>query len=55
LLVGVLALRGSLVRKRGFLDSRLPKLIFVLLAVYAAVHFWSVYPQLPGVVASHFR
>jgi serine/threonine-protein kinase len=32
----------------------LPKLIFALLALYAAVHFMSVYPQLPGVVASHF-
>jgi uncharacterized membrane protein len=36
------------------LDSRLPKLIFVLLALYAAVHFLSLYPQLPGVLASHF-
>lgn len=36
------------------MDSRLPKLIFVLLALYAAVHFASVYPELPGVVASHF-
>lgn len=40
--------------KRLFLDSRLPKLIFVLLVLYAAVHFSAVYPQLPSVVASHF-
>jgi uncharacterized membrane protein len=33
----------------------LPKLIFVLLLVYAAVHFCYYYPQLPGVVASHFN
>jgi uncharacterized membrane protein len=37
------------------LDSRLPKLIFVLLVLYAAVHFSYYYPQLPGVVASHFN
>ena len=36
------------------MDSRLPKLIFVLLALYAAVHFSAVYPLLPSVVASHF-
>jgi uncharacterized membrane protein len=41
--------------KRLPLDSRLPKPIFVLLVLYAAVHFWSVYPQLPGAVASHFN
>jgi uncharacterized membrane protein len=34
---------------------RLAKFLFVLLAVYAAVHFSSYYPQLPDVVASHFN
>jgi uncharacterized membrane protein len=37
------------------LHSRWPKLIFVLLVLYAAVHFSYYYPQLPGVVASHFN
>jgi uncharacterized membrane protein len=37
------------------MDSRLPKFLFVLLTVYAAVHFSSYYPQLPDVVASHFN
>lgn len=36
------------------MDSRLPKLIFVLLVLYASIHFSYYYPQLPGVVASHF-
>lgn len=37
------------------MDSRLPKLLFVLMAAFAAVYFWSVYAQLPAVVASHFN
>jgi uncharacterized membrane protein len=37
------------------LDSRLPKLIFALLVLYAVVHFSYLYPQLPGVMASHFN
>ncbi|HEV2194577.1 MAG TPA: DUF1648 domain-containing protein [Candidatus Acidoferrum sp.] len=37
------------------MNSRLPKLIFVLLALYAAVHFSNLYAQLPNVVASHFN
>lgn len=41
--------------ERLLVDSRLPKLIFVLLALYAAVHFASVYPQLPAAAASHFN
>jgi uncharacterized membrane protein len=37
------------------MDSRLPKLLFVLLAVFATIHFFSYYSQLPEVVASHFN
>jgi uncharacterized membrane protein len=35
--------------------SSLPKLVFLLLAAYAAIHFWAYYQQLPEVVASHFN
>jgi len=35
-------------------DSRLPKLLFATLAVFAAACFYSVYDTLPQVVASHF-
>lgn len=37
------------------MNSRLPKLVFVLLALYAAIHFSRDYAQLPQVVASHFN
>lgn len=37
------------------MDSRLPKLIFAILVVYAAVHFSLYYSQLPDVLASHFN
>ena len=37
------------------MSSRLPKLLFVVLAAYSALHFSSYYSQLPEVVASHFN
>ena len=37
------------------MDSRLPKLCFLFLLLYAAVHFSSYYSQLPDVVQSHFN
>ena len=36
------------------MQSRLPKLLFVVLAAYAVFHFSAYYSQLPEVVSSHF-
>ena len=37
------------------MDSRLPKMLFVFVAIVAAIYFWSNYTHLPDVVASHFN
>jgi uncharacterized membrane protein len=36
------------------MNARLPKLVFGVMVIYAAIHFFSYYSQLPAVVASHF-
>jgi len=42
-------------KRTSMQKSRLPKLVFVLLAVWAAFYFSSLYAQLPEVMASHFN